>query len=192
MKKKVIPFLLAMCGICALPGFGQDDADDVHSVQITIPEIFILDIETSASKTITFTADASTLEAGSPLDFSTLTNTDLWLNFTSIKGAATDTRDITAAITSGTLPTGVSLEVGTAAATGGVGALGTPVGAAVVLDGNVQNLVTGIGSAYTENGPNKGYNLNYALKLGAAATSFSALTAAANTTLQVTHSITDN
>lgn len=192
MKKRVFTFLAVIGYLFTLPAFAQDDADDFHDVQITIPEIFILDIETSASKTITFTPDATALEAGSPLDFSALKNTDLWLNFTSIKGTVAQTRNITAAITSGTLPAGVSLEVGTTAATGGVGDLGIPVGAAIELNGTAQNLVTGIGSAYTEDGPNKGYNLDYALKLGSTATSFASLTAAANTTVQVTYTITDN
>ncbi|MDZ7847342.1 MAG: hypothetical protein U5L96_11515 [Owenweeksia sp.] len=58
-----------------------------------------------------------------PLDFSGQTNTDLWINYSSIKSTANDpTRDITAQISNGTLPGGMTLDV-TADAENGDGAM---------------------------------------------------------------------
>lgn len=191
MNKKTLFTFFAILGIFG-NAWAQDTKTDNHTVQITIPEIFILDLEpATGSKNIVFSVPTVT-EAGNPLSFATTTNSNLWLNFTSIKGSATETRDVTVAITSGTLPTGIDLKVSAAAATGGIGDLGTHAAAPITLNGSAQKLITGIGSAYTENGPNKGYNLTYNLGLGTAATAFASLVAASATSVTVTYTITDN
>ena len=46
----------------------------------------------------------------------------------------------------------------------GNGTLGSPTGQ-ITLSGTGQNVVTGIGSAYTESGENKGHQLTYILDM---------------------------
>jgi hypothetical protein len=137
----------------------QDTNTDNHQVTISIPSVALLDIETAASKNFTLTVKGVLdNEAGNPLDF-TASNSDLWLNYTSIVSSS-QSRKIQAQITNGSLPSGVTLSVTAANTTSGYGTKGK---------GSTQNLsvketvdlITGIGSVYTENGPKKGSQLTY-------------------------------
>lgn len=170
----------------------QDDQDDVHDVVISIPEVALVDLESASGLAINLGPTAPT-EAGLPLDFTGQSNSDIWLNYSSIMSSSNDpTRDITAAITNGTLPGGMQLDVTAAADAGnGDGTMGTSAGA-VNLTTTPQNVITGIGSAYTADGPNNGHNLTYDLTLSGAAGSYAALDADDATTIEVTYTISDN
>ena len=144
----------------------QTDRNEAsHGVYITIPTVAIIDIEgpEGESLTINLTPSYDGLEAGAAVDFSTATNSDLWLNYTSIVGSQ-QTRSITAAIT-GDLPSGVTLKVvaGAAASTGN-GAKGSPE-SIISLSSTAAPLISGIGSAYTGNGPSNGHQLTYSLEM---------------------------
>ena len=93
----------------------------------------------------------------------TITKTDVdktWLNYTSIVNSGS-TNYITANISSGALPSDVSLHLAVSTDAGqGAGALGTPVGE-ITLTNYPQNLIINIGSCYTGAGVNKGRLLNY-------------------------------
>ncbi|WP_247234441.1 hypothetical protein [Telluribacter sp. SYSU D00476] len=134
-----------------------------HNVAITIPEVALLDIETSASRNITLQAKHST-EAGDPISFEGVTNSDLWLNYSSIVSTANVSRKITAQLT-GSVPAGVQLKVVAGNSVSGGGTRGTSVANGVTLTSTPQDLVTGIGSSYTDNGPEKGHQLTYSLSL---------------------------
>lgn len=187
-------FALMLAGIFTLlfttASTAQDTRIDQHTVQITIPEVALLDIEPSASKNISLAPIAPT-EAGSPLDFSTSTNNTLWLNYSSIIKTSTDpSRTISVAITAGTLPGGVNLKVAAAADAGsGSGTKGTPAGT-LTLSGTGQNIITGIGSAWTDTPENKGHRLTYTLEL--ATGNYADLDADDSTTLTVTYTLSDN
>lgn len=170
-----------------------DDEDDVHDIVISIPEVALVDIETSGGSTSINLGPAAPTEAGLPLDFSAQTNSDLWLNYSSIQSSANDpTRDIHAAITNGTMPAGMTLQVTAGAdAGGGDGTIGSSTGA-ITLSGATTNVITGIGSAYTGDGATNGHNLTYQLSLGAAAGAYANLDADDATTVSITYTITDN
>ena len=90
----------------------QNDTHEAsHGVEITIPTVSIVDIEgpNGESPAINLTPSIDGLEAGAAVKFSSATNNDLWLNYTSIV-KSNQKRNITAAI-SGNLPAGVSLKV---------------------------------------------------------------------------------
>lgn len=169
----------------------QDDDDDVHDIIIGVPAVALVDIEAASGTAITLGADAPT-EAGDAVNFATgASNSDLWLNYSSIKDSANATRKITAQITSGTLPSGVTLTVTAGADAGnGDGTMGSSAGA-VTLSTTDQDVITGIGSAYTDDGVNNGHNLTYALTLGGGAGSYALLDASNNTTIQITYTISD-
>ncbi len=170
----------------------QDDDDDVHDVVISIPEVALVDLEAASGTSINLGPTAPT-EAGLPLDFSAQTNSDIWLNYSSIMSTANDpTRDISALISSGTLPSGMSIDVTAAGDAGnGDGTMGASAGA-VTLSGVGQNVITGIGSSYTGDGVNNGHNLTYALALGLGAGAYALLDADDATTIQITYTISDN
>jgi hypothetical protein len=169
----------------------QDDHDDVHNLIINIPEVALLDLETAGDKTITMGPEAPK-EAGEALDFSNQTNADLWLNYTSVVGSKSEpSRDVTVQITSGTLPSGMVLSVRSAKDAGmGDGQMGTP-GATIKLDGTAQQIISGIGSAYTGNGVMKGHQLSYTLGLDNKKGSYASLDYDQATTLAITYTLTD-
>jgi hypothetical protein len=145
----------------------QDYSDNntaSHGVAITIPTVALVDVEGSDGEatTINLTPDVSAIEAGEAVDFSTATNSNLWLNYTSVVGSE-QTRAISASIT-GTLPSGVSLNLEASSTTTGQGLLGN-VTEQITLGSDGQDLVTGIGSGYTESGYQKGRQLTYSLDM---------------------------
>lgn len=180
-------FLLALSAQTVM---GQDTNTDNHSIDIKIPQVALLDIETSASKTLNLEGKAPN-EAGMPVDFSEAKNSDLWINYSSIIGAKTlPQRNVTAAVTKGTIPDGVQLKVTAAADAGkGGGKLGTTAGQ-ITLSGTAQNIITAVGSSYTGNGANAGHNLTYVLELDAA--NYSKLDFDQSNTVEVTYTLTDN
>ena len=171
----------------------QDTDTDSHDITISVPEVAIVDIEPSASKDITLTPTAPT-EAGDPLSFTTATNTTLWLNYSSIIGTTTEaSRTISVAITSGTLPSGLDVTVQAAADAGtGDGTVGTPAGSALTLSGTGQNIVTAIGSCYTETPENNGHNLTYSLALESGGDYADLDFDDNSSTITVTYTISDN
>jgi hypothetical protein len=188
MKMNKIMAVVAL-GVLSVGAYAQDAATDDHTATVGVPEVFIVDIEPQASKNITVGPTAP-VEAGEGLDFSSATNSDLWLNYSSIVENGTSTRNVTAAITAGTVPAGLTLSA-SADAGNGDGTVGTQVGSAITLSGTAQNLVTGIGSCYTGDGANNGHNLTYAVSLTAGAGNYASLFTDNNDVLTVTYTITD-
>ncbi|MDP3353594.1 MAG: hypothetical protein Q8S44_07630, partial [Flavobacteriaceae bacterium] len=138
-------------------------------------------------KNITLNGTAPT-EAGEKAVFNA-TNNALWINYTSIKSTANPTRKVSIQITGGTVPAGLQLSIAAAAYSGtGAGTTGTSAGTKI-LTGTSQDLITGIGSAYTGNGVSNGHNLTYTLaQIG----SYADLDFNSSNTLTVTYTLSDN
>jgi hypothetical protein len=154
---------------------GNDNIEAAHGVEISIPTVALVDVEgvDGEAGTINLTPDVTSLEAGNAVDFSDAKDNSLWLNYTSIIASDQDERNITTEI-DGTLPAGVSLNL---------------LAGGVSLTTNGQNLVTGIGSGYTESGYEKGHQLTYSLEM--ANESYAELTSGTYN-LTVTYTITGN
>lgn len=158
----------------------QDDADADEVVTYTLPAMAILDVEGTAP-TLSFAAPS---EAGAAV--ADVTSNGSWINYTSII-ATGSTNKVTAAITSGAVPTSTTLKVVAAAdAAAGDGTVGTPA-AELTLSGTGQDLVTAIGSCYTGDGSSAGHNLTYTWSVDADGY---ASVATANSSLTVTYTIT--
>jgi hypothetical protein len=188
MKRKLLTIATVL--LAAFAANAQDTKAAFHTVGIVIPEVALLDIE-GAPQAITLTAVAPT-EAGNAIDMSTATDATLWLNYSSIKRTSTDaTRAVTAQVTTGTIPGGIDFKVvASADAGGGEGTLGTP-SSILTLTNAAQNIITGVGSAYTGNGTSKGHLLTYSMvaKTGAA---YGDIDADDSATLTVTYTLSDN
>jgi hypothetical protein len=160
IKLSILSAFLVSTGV-----YAQDTKQDVHKLEIRIPEVAILDLE-SVNKTLDFglTGTAPT-EAGMPINFEKVSNSDLWLNYSSIIGSKSDpSRNVTVQITDGAVPSGLELIVSASKDTGGgEGTMGSPTGE-LVLSGSAQDIITGVGSAYTGNGVKVGHNLTYSLR----------------------------
>ena len=187
MKRKL--FALAALGVVfAINANAQDDADDNHTVAISIPEVAILDLEGSTS--VSLSVDAPT-EAGEAVDFSNATNNDVWVNYSSIVGTSETSRTVAAKISSNAVPSGMLLKVTAGSDAGnGDGTMGTSSGT-VTLTSSDQTVITGIGSAYTADGSTNGHQLTYALELDPTAGSYAQIDFDEDVTLTITYTISN-
>lgn len=142
----------------------SDSNSDNHIVTISIPEVALLDLEGAGSIIL---EPSQPTEPGEGLDFSTATNSDAWLNYSSVV-AAGKSRNITVKLQSDNVPAGLTLKVEANSYQGeGKGTMGNPVQNAVSLnaDANGQTLISGIGSCYTGDDISNGHNLVYSLEI---------------------------
>lgn len=147
-----------------------DQGTATHSVSIVIPTVALVDVESEdggEAGTINLTPSTESIEAGEAVDFSTANNNKLWLNYTSVVDAGDNAeRQITVALDNeDNLPNGVSLLVSAGSISSGKGKKGSAVEGKVTIGTTAQNLVTGIGSCYTESGSGKGHQLTYELAM---------------------------
>jgi hypothetical protein len=180
--KLITRSLLALLVVSVSIGYSQDSNSDNHTVSIVIPQISLLDIEPEGANDITITMTVPA-EAGDP--FASETDNSLWLNVTSIV-ASLQTRDISVSINAA-IP-GLNLKVVSAAYSGsGFGSWGT-VGSELTLSTSSQNLITGIGSGYTGDGANNGYQLTYTAEPDAS--NFANIESTSSTNITVTYTMT--
>ena len=187
--KSVVFALILMAGTYVSVK-AQDSNTDNHTRTVTVPEVALLDLEQTSSRTFTMTFVAPT-EAGLKLT-NPLTDMRMWLNYTSVVTASGP--DMTRKVlvhTNVVPPPGISFSVEATpmAAAGKVGTTGT--GAQVTLDVNDSDLVTGIGSCYTGDGNTKGHQLTYRATAPASGPNFAQLIAG-TTAMVVTYTLTDN
>ena len=160
--------LILLIGIPAPNTFAADNTNDNHVVTISILEVALLDLENTGSIEL---EPSKPTEAGAALSFASVSNSDAWLNYSSIV-ASGKSRNVTVKLESNNLPTGLVLKVKAAGDAGqGNGTMGSASASAISLSatGSGQNLVTGIGSCYTGDGETKGHNLTYSLELASEA-----------------------
>ncbi|NBA87315.1 hypothetical protein GVN16_16190 [Emticicia sp. CRIBPO] len=181
--------LVCFIGLGLGSSFGQDTKTDNHTVSITIPEVAILDLELSTSKNLTMNFVAPT-EAGNPIT-APVNNTTLWLNYSSIVEPTGVDASRTVSVKTSALIPGVDIKVTAGADAGaGAGTKGVPVAAGVTLTTTDQNLITGVGSSWTDTGVSKGHQLTYAVSLTSAAT-YSSLVSGTST-VTVTYTLSAN
>jgi hypothetical protein len=192
-------FFSGVANVVAVPS-GDDTEEASHGVSIEIPTVALVDVEGpdgNEAGTINLSPDVSNLEAGAAVDFSSATNSDLWLNYTSIIGKGNNgrgngrgnakLRKITAELDSN-MPEGLELILNVAGISSGNGKTGNAVSGDIKLEKNAKKVVTNIGSCYTENGTGKGHRLTYSLNVKE--NKFDKLVAE-TFTVQVTYTITD-
>lgn len=157
--------------------FAQSSA--TATLSLTLPDVAYIKLAPDNS-VINLTSIVPTSNGG-PLTFTS--NNSKYINFTSAVASGVN-RTITVQITSGSLPSGMSLKLTVSRAGGGMGQLGTNI-TSINLTSNQENIITGIGSAYTGQGFGFGYNLSYELVIS----DYSQLRAG-STSLTITFTIT--
>ncbi len=164
MKKKflILSIVIGILGISSV--VAQNTKPASHNINISIPEVALLDLESASSTTISMSAIAPN-EAGNAIDFSKAKNSAIWINYSSIIGNSSKPNRKVSAVVNGKIPRGTSLKVYASPYSGnGAGTTGTPVGI-VELSETEQDLITDIGSCYTGDGINNGHRLYYNLEL---------------------------
>lgn len=130
------------------------------NISFTVSSIALLDI---APNNTAFNLNLiAPTEAGNIIDVTTVNSTK-WINFTSAVVTGI-TRRVTAQL-SGTVPEGLNLKLVVSNYAGtGAGALGISSGT-LSLSSVAQTVINNIAGAYTGDGANNGYNLNYSLQI---------------------------
>lgn len=129
----------------------------VH-MELKIPPIALINAATLNSQIISYGYSYSSNKVNQVITKSHMAQT--WLNYSSVVRPGSS-NFITANISSGVLPSDVTLKVAVSSdSASGVGALGTPVGV-ITLTNYPQNLIINIGSCYTGVGLNKGRLIEY-------------------------------
>lgn len=171
LKIEILFFLL-------LSGFwvqAQDNTSASHRIKLEIPDIALVDIESDGNTEINLALIAPE-EGGEAVQVDQANNSSLWLNYSSLYNQNTSvnngkSRTIYARIVSGTLPSGLILNLqATAATNDGKGQKGTPESTSVVLNAQDQSIIANIGSCFTGSGAGKGHQLNYSIALDPNAT----------------------
>jgi len=132
-----------------------------RSASITIPSLALVDIEPN-SNTINLSY-SNPSEAGSPMDVSGAVDNTKWLNYSS-SNAISVTRAITVQISSGTIGSGLNLNLVASAYSGsGNGVSFATSAGSKVLSGTPQIILTGLSSCFTGNGSGNGHLLTFSL-----------------------------
>lgn len=156
--KNAIKITLITILLIGQNNYAQDNNDttsDFHTITVEVPQFAIIDIELDATTNIDMNF-TKPLEAGLPI-IAPIDDSSLWLNYSSIVSSG-NTNSITTKIND--LIPGIDVNVTAGSANGGFGTLGTPT-STVTLSTSDQSVINDIGSAYTEDGINKGHNLTY-------------------------------
>jgi hypothetical protein len=166
-----------------------DDRDDSHIITITIPEVALLDLEATLTKDFSapFTHSG---EAGDPI-VAPSNNATIWLNYSSILKPTSPTQGRNISVVASALVPGVTIHVVAGpASSGGKGTLGSPSGQ-LTLTAASQNIITGVGSAYTVSGVSNGHLLTYSFL--AEDGNYAALrSGVSGTPITVTYTLADN
>lgn len=189
-------FFAAVIVLSANASFAQVDTNEAsHFVTITIPEVALLDLESTLGNDITLIG--SVTEAGEAMTFGTAaTNATIWMNYSSIVGSTETSRSVTVAL-SGNVPTGLKLTVQAGTYSGiGKGTLGVAEVNPIILLSNATAatpIVTAIGSAYTGDGITNGHLLTYLLGYeNDAATDYAGLNFDSSADLTITYTLSDS
>ena len=187
--KQLTLLSLLFVSATALETIAQDTRTDNHQITVVIPDIALLDLESSVSKNFTssFTQTAPE-EAGDKITIP-VANADLWLNYSSIlptTGPGSTSRRVD--VKASSVVAGVTISVLANAATTGSGTRGTPT-SVVTLTTADQPIINTIGSAYTVSGPNNGHKLTYSF--AALDSEYSAIRAGSSV-VTVTYTLADN
>jgi hypothetical protein len=144
--------------------FSQDNNYASHSLTVDIPEVAIIDLESSPVHRLRL----HQVHLQKRVYRLILKSVDksIWINYSSVVGSITEpSRDITVQIIEGSVPDGVQVTLTSSEDAGkGEGELGTPIAETLVLDKTPQSLIKNIGSAFTGNGVYSGHNVTYRLK----------------------------
>lgn len=181
---KIILFVV----IVGLPLFACPQTDEDNcSVQFSLPEIALLDIEPTSTTNIELSLTTDP-ESGLPLTSNDAANQSLWINYTSSLPTGGNNRTVTVQVSGGSIPAGININLSSSAYSGsGQGTLGTPSGI-LILSTTPKTLITNIGRCFTGNGQNNGHRLNYSLSIS----DFQALRYNNSSTIQVVFTLTDN
>lgn len=165
MKK--LSLIIATVFILGIANLAKADKEENnHQVNIDIPTLALIDIESATNSLTISLSPSAPQEAGLGLNFTDNVNNNLWLNYTSIVNNNGSKNSISAKI-EGELPEGVTIELFVEDCVNGKGGVGKRKGGnkAVQLSSTGKEIIHNIRTGYTGNGAGNGHNLSYSLNI---------------------------
>ncbi|MCD6355338.1 MAG: hypothetical protein J7L95_07300 [Prolixibacteraceae bacterium] len=157
------------------------------SVNLSLPEIALVDIEPDGNNNIYFSITPSSESGGRPV-VQENANETLSLNYTSALASTQNSRSIVAEITRGNVPEGVLFYLEAATYSGiGRGQMGQPAGK-IELSSQPRPIITGIGSCFTGDGVSNGHILHFSIEIA----DYSKIYSVDESNITVLYTITDN
>ena len=188
MKSSILALFIFITSVVNINA--QDSEKDSHNVTIEIPEVALLDLESTQDKSLNFNLTDPT-EAGNALN-TTKFDYNIWLNYSSIIEASS-TRKVDVQITNGQVPDGLLLRIYAWGDNGnGSGAMGKSNNLVELKKAQPTTIINSIGSAYTGNGPNKGHRILYYLTRSTDNDYYSKLDSDQSNTLTITYTLSDD
>lgn len=185
ISTKIIMLATILSFVCS--GVYSQGVTGQLSVNLSLPEITLVDIEPGIDNSIHFTISPATRGGDSPTIENT-TNQTLWVNYTSALPSGQNSRSINAEISQGTLPDGIALFLEASSYAGvGDGKFGISDGK-VELSNQPQPIISGIGNCFTGDGVSNGHQLTFSIEIS----DYSKLYAVDNAYYIVLYTITDN
>jgi len=190
---KILTITLVLC-LSTIHSFAQGNSNGngngggngyAFGLGVNIPEVSIIALRSNSSTSISLGLDGPA-EAG--LGATNTRDSSIWINYTFVKGKNSRPKaKVYAKISSGSVPTGMSLSVEAKPATShGKGNKGTSTGE-ITLTFSDQAIIENIKSANTGKGSNKGHNLVYDLDLS----NYSIVNYTAPVVLSITYTIAE-
>lgn len=183
INKKLLVLGVALLGnMLLIDVFGQTAT---NTISLGMPEVLLLGSNTG---TINLTLTPTT--AGNAV-LSSISNSDARILMSSVV-SGTETRSMSARITTGAVPAGTLLKVvALTPNTNFVGTAGT-ASAEITLNGTTdQNVITGIGTCYSGTSSDDGYPLKYTYALPENAADYGLIRASGGTNITVTLTLSD-
>ncbi len=169
-------------------GVADTEPGHGHNISFFCRAASLLRISGPGNNTTINFIPKSVKEAGSAMKLD-LVNQTLWLNYTNVKPSFFGTRKISVSM-SNNLPTGMTLTLYANTFAGfGFGQNGTPAGTVTLVNGQVNTLITGIGSVFTGRGVNNGHKLTYVLDFDES--EYHTITSDLNQSVVITYTISD-
>jgi hypothetical protein len=157
------------------------------TINFNLPEVALVDIEPDVNNRIHFTLLPSS-ESGRTPELAESTNESLWINYTSALPGYQNSRSITAEISQGTIPRGISLYLEARSYSGnGSGKPGQPAGK-IELSRQPRPVISGIGNCFTGDGISNGHKLVFSIEIS----DYSNLATAGDTNFILLYTLTDN
>ncbi|WP_372949647.1 hypothetical protein [Mariniphaga sp.] len=187
MKQYIIEYGLKLL-LLLLPfgAFSQWENGQI-AVNFSLPEVALVDIEPDVNNRIHFTLSPAS-QSGRPPELAESTNETLWINYSSSLPGHQNSRSITAQISQGTIPQGISLYLEAGSYSGnGRGKPGQPAGK-IELSSQPRPVISGIGNCFTGDGIANGHKLVFSIEIS----DYTNLATAGDTNFILLYTLTDN
>mgnify|MGYP000664833028 CR=1 FL=1 len=154
-------WIFSLLSLCSILMYGQTDYLDVN---ITLPQIALLDIEPNNS-TIELKAEAPS-SPGDELNTGQGVDDSKWINYTSTSSLSSTSKKVVVQIIQGEIPSGMEVRViaDNFSGSNGDGVFGISSGS-IVLSTTPKAIISNIGGAFTGDKKNNGHKLTFSLHI---------------------------